>query len=122
CLLGAEVSPTDKREELQSLATAISIRETALKMYKHYVVPTLNAFLDLGSQSEGFRFNDQTRYYMAGLQLAFPIFNGNRNKYKIQQSQLDLRNAELQLAEAGQQLQLSRAVALNGLRSAWENY
>lgn len=121
-LLGAEVSPTDKREELQSLATAISIRETALKMDKHYVVPTLNAFLDLGSQSEGFRFNDQTRYYMAGLQLAFPIFNGNRNKYKIQQSQLDVRNARLHLQEVDRRLQLTHSMALNGLRSAWQNY
>lgn len=121
-LLEAEVSPTHQREELQSLFTAINIRETALKMDKHYVVPTLNAFLDLGSQSEGFRFNGQTRYYMAGLQLAFPIFNGNRNKYKIQQSQLDVRDARLRLQEVDRQLQLTHSMALHGLRSAWQNY
>src|SRR5690606_14723879 len=121
-LLGGGERATAVREELQALSTAVDIRETALKMDKQYAIPTLNAFLDLGSQSEGFRFNDQTRYYMAGLQLTFPIFNGNRNRYKVQQSQLDLRNAQLQLAEANQQLQLSHAVALNGLRSAWENY
>ncbi len=121
-LLHGEVQATAAREELQALATAVSIRETALKMDKQYAVPTLNAFLDVGSQSEGFHFNDQTRYYMAGLQLTFPIFNGNRNKYKAQQSQLDLRNAQLQLAEANQQLQLSHSVALSNLRSAWQHY
>ncbi|MFB2120164.1 TolC family protein [Parapedobacter sp. 2B3] len=121
-LLGDKAQPATTREELQALATAVSIRETALKMDKQYAVPTLNAFLDLGSQSEGFRFNDQTRYYMAGLQLAFPIFNGNRNKYKVQQSQLDLREARLRLAEADRQLLLSRSVALSGLRSAWQHY
>ncbi|MGV3761058.1 TolC family protein [Parapedobacter sp.] len=121
-LLHGDTQPAAKREELQALATTVRIRETALKMDKQYAVPTLNAFLDLGSQSEGFRFNDQTRYYMAGLQLTFPLFNGNRNRYKAQQSQLDLRSARLQLAEANRQLQLSHSVALNGLRSAWQHY
>ncbi len=121
-LLHGEAQSTSTREELQALATAVGIRETTLKMDKQYAVPTLNAFLDLGSQSEGFRFNNQTRYYMAGLQLTFPIFNGNRNRYKAQQSQLDLRNARLQLAEVNRQLELSHSVALSGLRSAWGNY
>ena len=121
-LLGGEAQPTAAREELQALATAVNIRETAVKMDKQYAIPTLNAFLDLGSQSEGFRFNDQTRYYMAGLQLTFPLFNGNRNRYKAQQSQLDLRNTQLQLAEANRQLQLSHSVALSSLRSAWQHY
>ncbi|WP_262246263.1 TolC family protein [Parapedobacter soli] len=111
-----------KREELEALTTAVNIRKTALKMDKQYAVPTLNAFLDLGSQSEGFRFNGQTRYYMAGLQLTFPIFNGNRNKYQVRQSQLDLRDAQLQLADASRQLQLSSAIAHSGLRSAWQHY
>src|SRR5690606_39000552 len=121
-LLHGETQSISTREELQALATAVSIRETALRMDKQFAVPTLNAFLDLGSQSEGFRFNDQTRYYMAGLQLTFPIFSGNRNRYKVQQSQYDLQHAQLQLAEANRQLQLSHSVALNGLRSAWENH
>src|SRR3546814_19733090 len=96
---------TATREELQALATGVSIRETTLKMDKQYAIPTLNAFLDLVSQSEGFRFNDQTRHYMAGLQLTFPIFTGNRNMYKSQQSQPDLRNNQLQSAEQNRQQQ-----------------
>jgi len=111
-----------EREELKSLSTAIDIRSTMLKMDRQFAVPKLNAFLDLGSQSEGFHFNGQTRYYMAGLQLEFPIFSGNRNKYKIQQSRLDLQDAQLQLAHAKQQLQLSSSVAYHNLRSAWKNY
>src|SRR5690606_20943510 len=121
-LLHGETRSISTREELQALATAVSIRETALRMDKQFAVPTVNAFLGLGSQSEGLRFNDQTRYYMAGLQLTFPIFSGNRNRYKVQQSQYDLQHAQLQLAEANRQLQLSHSVALNGLRSAWENH
>lgn len=115
-------APSIRREELKSLATAISIRQTALKMDKQYAIPKLNAFLDLGSQSEGFHFNGQTRYYLAGLQLEFPIFNGNRNKHKIQQSRLDLLDAQLQLDEAQQQLQLSGSVAYHNLQSAWQHF
>jgi len=111
-----------EREELQSLATAVGIRETVLKMDQQFAVPKLNAFVDLGSQSEGFRFNDQTRYYLLGLQLEFPIFNGNRNKHKIQQSRLDLHDAQLRLQEARQQLQMAHSVSFNNLRSAWKNY
>lgn len=110
------------REELKSLATLIDIRETALKMDKQYAVPKLNAFLDLGSQSEGFHFNGQTRYYLAGLQLEFPIFSGNRNKYKVQQSRLDLQHAQLQYEQVSQQLQLSGSVAYHNLQSAWQHY
>jgi len=111
-----------EREELQSLSTAIGIRSTMLKMDQRFVVPKLNAFLDLGSQSEGFHFNGQTRYYMAGLQLEFPIFSGNRNKYKIQQSRLDLQDAQLQLEQTKQQLQLANSMAYRNLQSAWKNY
>ncbi|MBK1441761.1 TolC family protein [Parapedobacter sp. ISTM3] len=111
-----------EREELLSLATAIGIRETVLRMNKRFAVPKLNAFLDLGSQSEGFHFNGQTRYYMAGLQLEFPIYNGNRNKYNIQQSRLDLQDAQLQLQQVQQQLQLANSVAHHNLQSAWQSY
>lgn len=112
----------NRREELTSLSTAIGIRSTMLKMDKQVVIPKLSAFLDLGSQSEGFRFSGQTRYYMAGLQLEFPIFNGNRNRNKIRQSSLDLQEAQLQLAQANQQLRLASSVAQRNLRSAWKNY
>ncbi|RQP15022.1 MAG: TolC family protein [Parapedobacter sp.] len=121
-IVHADSGTGGEREELKSLSTAIDIRSTMLKMDRQFAVPKLNAFLDLGSQSEGFHFNGQTRYYMAGLQLEFPIFSGNRNKYKIQQSRLDLQDAQLQLVQAKQQLQLSSSVAYHNLQSAWKNY
>ena len=110
------------REELAALATAITMRGTTLKLNKQFAVPKLNAFLDLGSQSEGFRLNGQTRYYMAGLQLEFPIFSGNRNRYKIRQSDLELTQTQLQLENVRQQLRLSGEVAYRNLKAAWDNY
>lgn len=120
--LQADSVASREREELASLSTAVGIRSTMLKMNRQFAVPKLNAFLDLGSQSEGFHFNGQTRYYMAGLQLEFPIFSGNRNRNKVQQARLDLQAAQLQLAQAQQQLELAHSVARRDLRSAWKNY
>ena len=120
--LQADTGGRHRREELASLSTATDIRSTILKMDRQFVVPKLSAFLDLGSQSEGLRFNGQTRYYMAGLQLEFPIFSGNRNRFKIRQSALGLQEAQLQLAQADRQLQLAESVAQRNLRSAWKNY
>lgn len=120
--LAGDTSMPVGREEIRSMATAIGIRESVLKMDKQFAIPRLNAFLDVGSQSEGFRFNDQTRYYLAGLQVEIPIFNGNRNRHQIEQSRLDLQDMQLQLEQTQQQLQLSNSVARHNLQAAWQNY
>lgn len=113
---------TGGREELRALATANEVNETVLKMNKQYMVPKINAFLDLGTQAEQFQFNRNSQYFMVGVQLDVPIFNGNRNKQKVQQSYLDLEDTRLQLAQAEQQLELAGAVAQNNLLAAWETY
>lgn len=121
-LLVADLSAATNREELKALDQAVSINRTALKMNKQFAVPKLAGFVDLGSQSEGFHFNDQTRYYMIGLQLDIPIFTGNRNNFKIRQSNLDIRNAELNANLAAQQLNLAAKVAQNNLKAAYQTY
>jgi len=110
------------REELKALETATVIRSIQLKMNRRYAVPKLNAFLDLGSQSEGLRFNDQSRFYMAGLQLEVPLFAGNRNRHQVDQSRFDLQESQLQLAHAQQQLELAASIAQRNLHTAWKNY
>lgn len=118
----ADLTLSSAREELKALNQVININKTALKMNKQFAVPKLGAFVDLGSQSEGFHFNDQTRYYMLGLQLDIPIFAGNRNNYKIKQTNLDIRNAELNVNLVSQQLNLTAKTAQNNLRSAYQTY
>jgi outer membrane protein len=66
------------REELKSLGQVVSLNETVVRMNKSYRVPKLNGFLDLGSQSEDWNYDGQSRYYMAGLQLNIPVFEGNQ--------------------------------------------
>lgn len=78
--------------------------------------------MDLGSQAEQMRFNDQSRYLMLGLQFDLPLYSGNRNRIKIKQSQLELADASLNREHIQQQLKVSSQVAKNNLLAAWQNY
>jgi outer membrane protein len=120
--LVADLSATGNREELKALDQVVSINKTALKMNQQFAVPKLAGFVDLGSQSEGFHFNDNTRYYMVGLQLDIPIFTGNRNNIKIKESNLNIRNAELNSNLVAQQLNLSAKISQNNLKATYQTY
>jgi outer membrane protein TolC len=111
-----------QREELKALGQVEGINKNVQKMNSQFAVPKLGAFLDVGTQSEGFHFNSNTRYYMVGLQLEIPIFSGNRNSNKQKESSLDLKNAELNSNLIAQQLSLSAKVSQNNLRSAYQTY
>lgn len=116
-----EVS-SKNREELESLEHMITLREDVIRLNKQVFVPKLNGFADIGSQSEGFKFNDQSRYYMIGLQLNVPIFNGNRNNLKIKEAKNELEIAKLQKQNAEQQLDLAVASSYNELLASKKNY
>ncbi|WP_118195831.1 TolC family protein [Albibacterium indicum] len=120
-LLHKEIE-TDRREELAGLKQVRSINESLLEKDERYFLPKLSGFLDLGSQAEGMKFNDQSRYYMVGLQLDIPIFSGLRNKYKIKEAKLELKNSQLQFDDAKRQLELSANVSKNKLKSSFETY
>lgn len=111
-----------EREELKSLRQVIGLNETVVKMNQSFWIPKLSGFLDLGTQAENWKYNKESRYYLAGLQFDIPVFAGNNNRRKISQSRLDLKNAQLNLEQVKQQLSLSSSVSLNNLRSAWETY
>lgn len=110
------------REEIKSLESNISIQESLVEMSKQVFIPKLSAFLDLGSQAEGLRINRNSQYYMIGAQLSFPIFQGNRNKLKIQENQIAVAEAQNKLDQAKQQLQLSAEVARNEFFALQKSY
>lgn len=113
---------TMHREELKALKEVVAINETIVNMNKAVYYPKLNGFVDLGSQAQNWKFNNQSRYYMLGLQLDVPIFSGNRNRNKIRQSYLDVKNAALNLQQTTQQMDLSVATARNNLLSAYHSF
>lgn len=110
------------REELKSIKQVEQLYQTQLKMNQSFWTPKLNTFIDLGTQAEDFIFNDKSKYYLFGLQLDIPIFNGFKNKYKIQKTKLELSNTQINTQLISQQLQLSVEMANNTLKSAFADY
>lgn len=117
-----ELLLTTGREELKALQQSVSVYESVVGLRKSVFSPRLNSFLDLGNQSENWKFNNQSRYYLLGLQLEIPLFTGQRNRNRVRQSQLDLANASLNLQYVSQQLQLATRTAGNNLTAAHDQY
>lgn len=110
------------REEHHQLQLLKEIKEEELAMSKNVFIPKLNAFADLGAQAERMRFDKHAPYYLVGAQISFPIFSGNRNRLKIQESHVELAEAKNKAAQAEQQIQLSTNIARNAVYTAYKNY
>ncbi len=113
---------TGRREEVQMLQTVREINESAMRMSKLNRLPKVNAFMDLGSQSEGWRYNSDSKYYLVGVQLSLPIFQGLRNDRTIRQRQLEIQKSEQDLLHTQKRLQLAASVARNELETTIQNY
>jgi outer membrane protein len=110
------------REEINLLEQSKSIQQTVLRMNELFWVPRLNAFLDLGSQGVEWEVSSKSAYYMVGVSLSIPIFNGTRNTQKVKLSEWNLKQADLAIQQTTQQLSLSVQLALNALSTATANY
>ena len=110
------------REELQMLRTAKEINQTTLRLTKLSRVPKVNAFFDLGSQAANWRVNDNSQYYLVGVQLSMPLFQGFRTNHTIRQNSLEIEKTQLVLSNTTQQLNLAAMVAKNDLQTATQNY
>ncbi len=111
-----------RREELKTLSLAAAINRQSQKMNESFRIPRVNAFLDLASQGFDFRVNDQSFYYLGGIQFKVPIFTGKRNLYKVEQSRLDARSIALQDTLTREQLQLAAMTSRNNLVTAVSRY
>lgn len=116
-LAAANPDPAD-REEIKALENASLIYEAAIGLNKSTVLPKVNGILDLGSQAENWQFNNQSRYFLLGLQLEVPIYSASRTKRKIMQSRIDLQQNQSKTEYVARQLRLSAQIAVNELRSA----
>jgi outer membrane protein TolC len=116
-----EASVTN-RTELKVLDQSASINQNILKMDKAYWIPKLNGFLDLGSQAGDWKFNSKSKYYFFGFQLDFPIFSGGKNRIRIKQSELALKNQLINNIYTRNQIQLSADIARNSLTASYRNY
>jgi outer membrane protein len=112
----------NQREELQMLKTAQEINESSLRMSKLNRLPKVNAFLDLGTQASDWKFNNDSRYYLVGVQLTLPLFNGFRNNIAIKQSNLEIQKTQQNLFHTAKQFELAATVARNDHQATVQNY
>ncbi len=106
------------REELAAVRTAIDLRTSQYRMADQYWVPKLGTFVDLGYQGIDWSTDSDADYYLFGVTLDVPVFNGLRNRTKRQRALLDVRTAELEQVQVTNQLQLGADVARNDLGAA----
>ncbi len=112
----------EAREELQMIRSLREINNSALRMNKLNRVPKVNAFLDLGSQGSDWEVNRNAQYYLVGVQLSMPLFQGFRNNVSVRQSKLEIQKTDLNLIQTTNQLNLASSVAMNDLKTTKQNY
>lgn len=113
---------TQNREELQKLTQAKEINDNVSKLTQSYWFPKVNGFADFGIQDFDFEVNKQSRYYFAGVGLEWNIFSGNKNKFKLKQTEEDNKKIISQTDNVKQQLLLQFQVSRNNLKSALEQF
>ena len=109
------------REEFNRLKSFQRITASNLKWDRAYLVPKVNAFYDIGFQGYGFHFNGSQFYQLAGIQLVWPLFKANDNKYKIRQARIDMAALDEQYRQLTQQVSLEHETTMNNYNSAKES-
>ena len=88
-------------------------------MNESFYLPKLNGYLNLGSQSSNWDFNQKSTYYLLGMQVDIPIFSGKRNLNKIKQSSMDVDMAKKSLDLTSKQVSLALQIAQKNLTQTW---
>ena len=110
------------REEIQMLRVQQGINESSLRMTRLSRLPKVNAFLDLGTQASSWKYNEDSRYYLVGVQFSLPLFQGFRNNINIRQNKLEIQKTEQQFNNTNRQLELAATHASNQLQTTIQNY
>ncbi len=119
--LPAPLSSVSGREELAMLKVRREIEAATLQMYKGSRIPKISAFADVGYQASDWNFDGQSRYFLVGVQLSLPLFQGFRNDLLIRQTRLQLDRTELSREHTNDQLDVAADIARNNLLVAREN-
>lgn len=107
-----------KREELLMLQTGNTLYGIALKMKEYKWVPVINAFADYGAQDSKWNYGKDSRYYLYGVQLSLPVFEGFRTVNEQEEARLNLSENTLALTETERKLELAATSAKNNVTAA----
>ncbi len=111
-----------RRPELDQLDIALKMNNEALKMDRQYWVPSVGAFVDLGSQGFKFEVSENTAYVMAGLSVDLPIWNGGRDQTTIALREQGNRELENKVSQATQGIDLAIFTRRNSTLASFESW
>ncbi len=108
----AEQTALSNREELDQLKKSIHIMEDQISLSKSRFLPDITAVFDYGYQGETYDFGPENDYWMGNLVANWTLFNGFRNKSKLDQAQLQKRIAQNRLETVRLQIKMQVREAL----------
>ena len=116
----------ENRIEYRQIQTQQRLQEANLRYYKNAYLPTISAF---GNYNMGFLANDFAKTYNQsftssniGVQLAVPIFQGNRRVHQIRQAELQVKRVGFDLIALKTRVNTQYAQALAQYKGYLANY
>ncbi len=125
-LMGGDIFNYDKRSEVRMLNTALELQKLDLKRYRLSYLPTLAVFYQFqrsGQRNNNFAAITGKPWFwyntgLLGLQLNIPIYDGNKRKYRMNQSEFNIQKVENNIAQLKQFIDLEQEVAVSSLNNA----
>lgn len=105
------------RAEIKQIERGILAGQIAEELEKRNNLPTLGLQVQAGFQGFGYTFEDQA-YATLGVGLQWNIFEGKQKQHRLQQSQLETKKLQQDLAIVKQQIGLQIREAWYGVQAA----
>lgn len=115
---GVRENALANREEIRKLENYENISDMHLKLQQSGKLPNLIVVADYGFQGEEYKFNSDNDYMLASAVLSWTLFEGFRNKARINQALHQKEMAEQKLEEAKKQIELQITAALEEISSS----
>lgn len=103
------------REELQGLAAAAEAAQAGIRMARSAYLPDVSFVFDYGIQGTGYRFSGDAPFRQASLVMRWNLFNGMRDRERVERARLEHRALETRRADAARHIRLE-------VRQAYERY
>jgi len=114
------------RIEYQILQTQRKLQEANVQYNKWSFIPSLSAngayLLNYQNNSFSKLYNQSYPNSYAGLTLAFPIFQGGKRKYNIQQAQWQLKRTELDIVNLTNSINAEYSGAMANYKANYANF
>lgn len=94
------------RQEFDQINFGIKATENYLKLHRSSRLPDMFVIGDYGYQGKQYKFNSDQQYWSVQFGLRWTLFEGFRNRERIQRSQIELRRLGNQFTELEQQIRL----------------